>query len=78
MAGSLNHIIDDDGKFKFNTIENLGDAHEMGESCFDIIADLLEQIESNGGDPKLALKAACFRSRAPVPDVLPRFGERTE
>jgi len=37
MAGSLNHIVDDDGYFCSFTIENLGDAYEALEECFNII-----------------------------------------
>jgi hypothetical protein len=38
MAGSLNHIVDSEtGKFCMDLIENLGDAHEALEECFDII-----------------------------------------
>lgn len=38
MAGSLNHIVDSEtGKFTMDTIENLGDAHEALEECFNII-----------------------------------------
>lgn len=41
MAGSLLHIVDDDtGKFTMDTIENLGDAHEALEECFNIILKL--------------------------------------
>ncbi len=38
MAGSLNHIVDSDtGQFTMDGIENLGDAYEALEECFDII-----------------------------------------
>ena len=38
MAGSLMHIVDDEtGKFRMDLIENLGDAHEALEECFQII-----------------------------------------
>lgn len=40
MAGSLNHIIDTDGRFTMDRIENLGDAHEALKECFNIIAHL--------------------------------------
>lgn len=40
MAGSYNHIVGDDGKFCMDLIENLGDAHEALEECFDMIACL--------------------------------------
>lgn len=37
MAGSYAHLIDDDGSFRMDLIENLGDAHEALEECFFII-----------------------------------------
>ena len=38
MAGSLNHIVNaNNGKFRMGLIENLGDAHEALEECFEII-----------------------------------------
>lgn len=40
MAGSLNHIVDDDGRFSMDTIENLGDAWEALEECYAIIYHL--------------------------------------
>ena len=40
MAGSLNHIVNDDGTFKMSSIENMGDAREALEECHQIIADL--------------------------------------
>ena len=38
MAGSLKHIIDERGRFTMDLIDNLGDAHEALEDCFDIIS----------------------------------------
>ncbi len=52
MAGSLNHIIDNDGTFTMRLIENLGDAHEALEECFALIHDL------SGGD-MAKVSAAC-------------------
>jgi hypothetical protein len=40
MAGSLNHIVDDDGYFTMQYIDDLGDAHEALEECFEIIHKL--------------------------------------
>ena len=41
MAGSLNHLIDEEtGKFTMDSIDNLGDAHEALEECFNIIYDM--------------------------------------
>lgn len=46
MAGSLNHIVDDEGYFYMDAIENLGDAHEALHECFEIIREL------TGGKPR--------------------------
>lgn len=40
MAGSLKHITDADGNFTMDLIENLGDAHEALEECFNKIREL--------------------------------------
>lgn len=40
MAGSYNHLVGEDGKFTFDLIENMGDAYEACEECFDIIKKL--------------------------------------
>ena len=40
MAGSLSHIIAEDGSFQMELIENLGDAHEALSECFHIILRL--------------------------------------
>jgi hypothetical protein len=38
MAGSLSHIVDSrTGKFNMDLIENLGDAHEALQECFELI-----------------------------------------
>lgn len=40
MAGSYNHLLNDDGTFRFDMIENMGDAHEACQQCFAIIQHL--------------------------------------
>ena len=41
MAGSFRHIVDrDNGNFTMDLIENLGDAEEALEECFQIITKL--------------------------------------
>ncbi len=60
MAGSLNHIIDEDGTFQMDLIENLGDAHEALEECFHVIRVLV------GGDMDL-VSAACDELNFPDP-----------
>ena len=38
MAGSLSHIVDvETGKYRFDLIENLGDAYEALDECFYLI-----------------------------------------
>ena len=37
MSGSFASIVGDDGEFRVDFIENLGDAHEALEQCFSII-----------------------------------------
>ena len=59
MAGSFNYIVDYDGSFRMDLIENTGDAHEALEECFDIIHNLV------GGDLK---KVPAWRDEVP-----PRF-----
>jgi hypothetical protein len=40
MAGSLSHIIGEDGHFTMDLIDELGDAHEALEQCFALIYSL--------------------------------------
>jgi hypothetical protein len=60
MAGSLNHIIDSNGKFCMDSIENLGDAYEALEECFMIIYELA------GGDSK-KISTVCQKYGFPDP-----------
>lgn len=46
MAGSYLHLVNDDGQFHMDLIENLGDAHEALEECFGMIRVLAD------GDPE--------------------------
>ena len=41
MAGSLNHIVEEDGSFTMDHLDHMGDAHEALEECHQIIAWLL-------------------------------------
>lgn len=45
MAGSLAHITADDGTFTMDLIDNLGDAHEALEECFNTINTLKARLE---------------------------------
>lgn len=67
MAGSLSHITDDDGKFRIELIENLGDAEEALEECHQIIAYLLRALE-NGTE---VLDKVCGQLSFPSPDHAP-------
>lgn len=60
MAGSLNHIIGKDGRFKMGSIDTLGDAHEALDECFKII------LELSGGDMG-KVSAACRKHGFPDP-----------
>lgn len=77
MAGSLNHIVNPDGSFTMNLIENMGDAHEALEECHQIIAWLLES--HSVGDAKRLLAVACDDvgvPRSAVPKVSLRTASR--
>lgn len=66
MAGSLAHLVEDDGSFTMELIETMGNAHEALEECFDWIAVLL------GGD--LATMREISRTiGAPEPEAVPRY-----
>jgi len=67
MAGSLLHIVTDEGKFTMDGIENMGDAHEALEECHQIIAYLLRG-HLNGPE---VLAQACDELSFPRPDHVP-------
>ncbi len=58
MAGSLNHIVDEDGAFRMGGIENMSDAHEALDECFKVIYHLSK------GD-KNKINAACRKFSLP-------------
>jgi hypothetical protein len=67
MAGSLSHIVADDGALTFELVETGGDRIEALEECFDLIAYLAKD--------KATLDAACRALNYPVPRAMPmRFG----
>jgi hypothetical protein len=68
VAGSLNHIIGDDGKFRMDLIENLGDAHEALEECFELIVCLTEGSIAR-------LRAACKATGHVDPYRTDRFSD---
>ena len=79
MAGSFRHIVDQNGAFTMRYIENMGDAHEALEECFDIIGELLDTGVSNIDrchDTEGWLKAACRHLKYLMPRNLPRPGKR--
>lgn len=63
MAGSLAHIVTDDGEFTMDLIENLGDAHEALEECLAVVKGVLGYfgevqevwIKDDGSDVKRAV-----------------------
>lgn len=59
MAGSLNHIVDAQGMFTMDTIDNMGDAEEALEECFYIIKALT-------GGKKEIIDAVCNDLRFPI------------
>ena len=50
MAGSWQHCCNDDGSFRFDLIENMGDAHEACEQMHFMIA----HMDRNGSTPEEA------------------------
>jgi hypothetical protein len=55
VAGSYDHICEDDGSFTMDFIENMGDAHEALEECHEIIERLREEarwVRAKLGLPK--------------------------
>jgi hypothetical protein len=61
MAGSLAHIVEEDGTLRLDLIENLRDAGEALEECFHVIRVLSEGsservniVLGNLGYPKIA------------------------
>lgn len=74
MAGSLNHIVEEDGSFTMAYIENMGDAHEALEDCHKIIAWLLSRTWGGEAGAKVVLDVACDAVNSPrsnVPKLAP-------
>lgn len=78
MAGSLNHIVDDHGRFKMDSIENLGDAREALHECHHLIASLLDYVGECDDDPVAVLEELCQWFRFPVPKTPPVLGDCDE
>lgn len=68
MAGSLKHIIDTDGTFTMDLIDNLGDAYEALEECYSLI------VELSGGD-MTKVSAACLKFKFPDPYEKKRYSD---
>ena len=60
MAGSFEMLIAQGGSFQMDLIENMGDAHEALEDCFNLIAEL------SGGD-MAKVSRACRAIGTPDP-----------
>jgi len=67
MAGSLSHIVAEDGTFQMELISNMGDAHEALEECHQIIAYLLRD---NPNGPEV-LAETCRELSFPETDHIP-------
>ena len=74
MAGSLNHIVDEQGRFRIDLLDSAKDRVEALEECFDIISVLCGGGTDNERMTRLA--DACVRAKAPIPGVVPRLGAR--
>jgi hypothetical protein len=72
MAGSLNHIVADDGSFRPGGIENMRDAIEALEECHQVIAWLLD-----GTDAEFILDIACQDLRYVVPAAVPKLRDKS-
>jgi hypothetical protein len=64
MAGSYNHLLNDRGNFRFDLIENMGDAYEACEDCFNIIQQLKRDAD--------AMKTAKTNTQQLKPKMLTR------
>jgi hypothetical protein len=73
MAGSLSHITAEDGSFRMDLIENMGDAHEALEECHQIIAMLSERW---GGER--VLRDCIARLNYPQPAAIPKTMEKPQ
>lgn len=71
MAGSLNHIIADDGSFDMELIENMGDAHEALGECHQFIAALLSMLN----EPQAALFELSEAMAYPAPKAVPHLDD---
>ena len=69
MAGSLKHLIDDDGNFAFDLIDNMGDAHEACEDCVAEIERLrasLEKMHTRSDERDDAIEREAFEEAAKI------------
>lgn len=66
MAGSLSHITDEDGRFRMDLIENLGDAHEALVECHQLLAAFARRW---GGDR--LIMDECRSMGFPTPTAIP-------
>lgn len=75
MAGSLNHIIDENGCFTMEHIEKMHDAHQALDECFNIIRLLTDGDKSKINQVCRALgypEINCDLQAAPPATVTPR------
>lgn len=76
MAGSLNHIVTDDGAFRMANIENMRDAREALEECFDVIAALMTTFVARS-DQLTQLNATLDALEYPAVKAVPQIGKRS-
>ncbi len=71
MAGSLHHIVAEDGRFQMELIENLGDAHEALAECHQIIAWFSREHPGE-------LQQACDAMNHAMPEAEPAVASQVE
>jgi len=74
MAGSYRMLIDDDGRFTMDLIDNLGDAAEALEECVTIIA----RYENDETPYRRELKLRVRQGRAAVESMIPAAAEMSD
>ena len=73
MAGSYDHICNEDGSFRVDLIEKMGDAHEALEECHEIIRRLRE-VGNQLGDVIVNHGMADSEGEKAADDVLGLWG----
>ena len=74
MAGSYKMLIDDDGRFTMDRIDNLGDATEALEECVTIIAE----YENDEVQFRRELRLRVRQGRAAVESMIPAAADMAD